>query len=58
MSHTHYISYISNWKDWEEFCAGRKLDPRDQGNQECSFDLGGGDTLDVEYIGDYPEKEE
>ncbi|GAG74968.1 unnamed protein product [marine sediment metagenome] len=48
------IHYITDWEDWEKFCALEDIDPYE--NVDHGFDLGGGNTFDIEYIGDLPEK--
>jgi len=50
------IHYVTNWEDWKEFCAEQNIDPYE--HCDYGFDLGGGDSFDIEYIGDYPEREE
>lgn len=50
------IHYITDWEDWKKFCTLEDIDPYE--NVDHSFDLGGGNTFDIEYIGDIPEKEE
>jgi len=47
---------IRNWEEWVEFCKEHDEDPYEI--CDCSFDKGGGNTFDVEYIGDVPEREE
>ena len=45
---------VNDWLTWWNCCAESGVDP-----QECGFsvDIGGGDTLDYEYTGEYPEVE-
>jgi len=53
------IHYIVDWQEWQEFCREQLIDPYEY----CDFSVGcrqitGGESIDFEYIGDYPEKEE
>jgi len=46
----------SDWNEWKEFCERCEEDPYE--TTEIGFDAGGGDSVDYEYIGDVPEREE
>lgn len=47
---------ITNWAEWKKFCDFYGEDPHEI--SDYGFDLGGGDSFDVEYIGDYPKEED
>lgn len=44
------------WDEWFDFCEFYEEDPYEI--CDYSFDLGGGDTFDIEFKGDVPKKEE
>jgi len=46
----------SDWNEWKEFCESHEEDPYE--TTEIGFDAGGGDSVDYEYTGDVPEREE
>ena len=46
--------YITNWEEWKGLCTQNNIDPYN--NVDFSVDLGGGDSYNFEYIGDFPEK--
>jgi len=45
---------IHEWHDWVEICNIVGIDPYE--NSDCGLDIGGGDSMDWEYVGDIPEK--
>jgi len=49
------VHYIIDWDVWEEFCREQLIDPYEY--CDYGFDLGGGDSFDIEYVGDVPERE-
>lgn len=49
-------NYISNWQIWKELCWDWDIDPYENG--DFSIDEGGGNSINYEYIGDIPKKEE
>jgi hypothetical protein len=49
-------TYISNWEVWREICTEWKVDPYEY--RDLSIGTGGGNSIDYEYIGDIPDKEE
>lgn len=51
MSKPHYIY---DWEEWKKFCERQEIDPYE--NADWSWDLGGGDSLDIEYAGNVPKK--
>jgi len=48
--------YISNWETWKELCLQNDVDPHE--NVDDGIDEGGGNSMNWEYFGDIPEKEE
>ena len=49
--------YIQKWEMWQELCWLQHENPHER--VDLSVDLGGeGNTVEFEYTGDYPEKEE
>ena len=47
---------INNWKEWTELCQYWGYDPYQV--VEFGLDQGGGNSIDYEYTGEVPEKEE
>lgn len=47
---------IYNWQEWKELCDQYNIDP--YRNADFGIDKGGGDSIDFEYEGDVPEREE
>ena len=47
---------ITDWKEWIDFCQFYDEDPREI--SDYGFDLGGGDSFDIEFIGEIPKEEE
>lgn len=50
-SQTHKIH---EWWKWVEICAEADMDPYE--NVDLGYDIGGGDSIDYEYVGDMPER--
>jgi len=50
------IHKIYNWQEWKGLCDRYNIDPYN--NADFGIDRGGGDSIDYEYIGDYPKREE
>ena len=48
--------YINSWKAWKSFAEHHNFDPYKQ--LDFSIDYGGGNSIDWEYTGDVPEKED
>lgn len=48
--------YINEWDTWKELCQENGIDPYEE--SDFSQGVGGGDSIDFEFVGDYPEKEE
>ena len=46
---------ITNWETWKELCEQNDVDPYKF--VDFGIDMGGGRSMDYEYIGDVPEKE-
>lgn len=51
MGKTHSIY---SWEEWKEFCEEYGINPREY--CDYGFDLGGGDSIDFEFIGDIPKR--
>lgn len=50
---------IYNWDEWNELCKHYNVDPHEYGDFSIGGkQLSGGDTIDYEYIGDVPERED
>ena len=49
-------NYITDWEVWRAICEEWKVDPYEYG--DFSIGTGGGDSINLEYIGDIPDKEE
>ena len=47
---------ITRWTKWVYFSELHNFDPYKQ--LDFSIDIGGGNTIDYEYSGDVPEREE
>ena len=50
------IIHITNWETWEKMGEHYGFDPYE--TVDHGIDLGGGRSVDYEYTGDIPEKEE
>jgi len=50
------ITHITNFKTWKMMGEHYGFDPYEQ--VDFSIDKGGGNSIDYEYTGDIPEKEE
>ena len=46
---------ITGWSDWVGICRGTGDDPHEV--SETGYDIGGGDSITYEYLGDYPDEE-
>ena len=50
------LTYITTWSTWVKLSENYNFDPYKE--VEFSIDRGGGNSIDYEYTGDVPEKEE
>ena len=46
---------INDWDRWVELCSERDINPREE--VEFGLDIGGGDSIDFEYIGEIPTED-
>ena len=49
------ITCITNWETWKELCEQNDVDPYKF--VDFGIDMGGGNSISYEFIGDIPEKE-
>jgi hypothetical protein len=48
--------YITDWETWKKLCLQNNVDPYE--NVDFGIDEGGGNSMNWEYVGDVPDKEE